>query len=59
MHTAAWLGQFECETFVITTGFQSQVPGGLPPAGRSFPSTNDYYESSENPNVHSIGWLVV
>ena len=49
--TASWLSQFECETFVITTGFKSQVPGGLT-VNSTFPPTADWYQSTENPSVH-------
>ena len=49
--TASWLSQFECETFVITTRFKSQVPGGLT-VNSTFPPTADWYQSTENPSVH-------
>lgn len=45
-----------CQTVVIATGFESQVPG-IELTSR-FPPTKDWYESMDVPNVHYIGWLM-
>ena len=59
IRSAAYLNQYQCEKFVITTGFQSHVPNwSVESAGRTFPSSNDWYESTEYDNVHYIGWLM-
>ncbi len=56
MRTAAWLNQYECETFVIATGFHSQAPGVCLP--HAFPNTKDWFVDPTNPNLHYIGWLM-
>lgn len=55
--TASWLDQFDCETFFIATGFETNVPGGVTLDSR-FPPTNDWYQSTDNPSVHFIGWMM-
>jgi hypothetical protein len=55
--TASWLNQFECETFFIATGFESSVPEGVTLDSR-FPPTNDWYQSTDNPSVHFLGWMM-
>ena len=45
-----------CEVSVIATGFDSDVPG-LNLTTR-FPPSADWYESSNVPRVHYIGWLM-
>ena len=60
MDVVNWLKWYKCETFVITTGFQSNVPQGLSFSETSsrFPASTDWYKSVDNPSVHYIGWLM-
>lgn len=55
--SARIMNRDQCETSVIATGFQSFVPG-MNLTSR-FPETGSkWYESSEVPRVHYIGWLM-
>lgn len=45
-----------CETSVVATGFRSHVPG-MNLTSR-FPATKKWWESTVNPRVHYIGWLM-
>lgn len=70
VQVVTWLHEFQCETFVITTGFQSSTPTGLDMIlgedeeganeynRRRFPPTDDWYQSTNNPSVHFLGWLM-
>jgi hypothetical protein len=56
VRTSSWLKRFDCETFVIATGFRSYVPGMS--FHSRFSPTKEWYKSKGNPSVHSIGWLM-
>ena len=64
VRTAAWLDQFECETFFYATGVESVVPGnnhmnmGSSKNSNLFPKTNDWYTDVHNSKIHYVGWLM-
>ena len=56
-HIISWIWRSRCQTLVIATGFESHVPG-MELQNTRFPPTKDWYESTDVPNVHFLGWLM-